>query len=447
MFFRLFSLTILISVFAFTATAQDTYTPLATMEGRSFTPQDLAANASNAWMKLPATLAQARKELLELQIDRLLLQQEANKRSISVDELIELDVHKKVPDPDENAIKTLYDENKSQIGDVPLSEIRGQLVSFLRIEPEKKAHDAYTAKLRSSAAIEYVKDVNAERVVAKDVFALVNTEPISQAAFLKRNGLTLYEYEANVYDLVESSLRMIVDAAVYQLEAQTLMIPVNELIKREITGKMKEFSPEESERLERALKDRLYQKYRVKYFITEPKPFIQNVSADDDPFIGKANAQVTVVVFADYECPACAAIHSVIKDIVAKEGDRVRLVFRDFPLTKVHDFAFPAALAANAANKQGKFFEYSDLLYSNQDQLDNESLVKYAKQLGLDVSKFSADLVDPANEAEVKKDMAEGDELGVAGTPSIFVNGYKVRALSYPAIKGAIEKALAGQLK
>ncbi len=447
MFFRLTSIFVLTYLFSLAVIGQETYTPLATMEGRSFTVQDLPSNASSAWMKLPATLSQAKTELLELQIDRILLQQAANKRSMSVDELIEVDVNKKVPDPDENAIKKLYDENKAEIGDTPLSEIRVQLVKFLRIEPEKKAHDAYTAKLRAAAKIEYVKDLNAERLVEKDVFAMVNDEPITQSRFVKRNGLSLYEYEANVYDLVESSLRMIVDAAVYQLEAQNLTIPVNELIKREVTSRMTVFSPEESSRLERTLKDRLYQKYRVKFFITEPKPFIQDVSADDDPFIGKANAAVTVVVFADYECPACAAIHSVIKDIVAKEGDRVRLVFRDFPLTKVHDFAFSAALAANAANRQGKFFEYTELLYSNQDQLDNESLVKYAGQIGLDVSKFSADLVDPANEAEVKKDMADGEALGVAGTPSIFVNGYKVRALSYPAITGAIQKALAGQLK
>jgi len=357
-----------------------------------------------------------------------------------------LEVYAKVPDPDEKSVKSLYDENRQSIGDIPLAEMRPQLVSYLRLEPEKEAREAYSRSLRSSARIEYVRDVNDDRLSLNDVLVTVNAEPITYAAYKKKNGLPLYEYEANVFDQLDYSLRMIVDSSVYQVESQGLGIQVNQLIAQEITSKMKDFSVAEQERLETALRGRLYKKYRVKFFMSEPKPYVQQISADDDPAMGKSTAKVYVVVFADYECPACAGVHPILKGLVKKYGEDVRLVYRDFPLKKIHANAFPAARAAFAAAKQGKFFEYSELLYENQDALDGDSLAKYAKELGLDIVKFSAAMNSEEAAAEVEKDLADGNEYGVTGTPSIFVNGYKIRTLSIQAFENAIERAIAGAL-
>ena len=427
--------------------SQESYTPLATMNGRSFTAQDLPPDIGNAWLSLPSTLIKARKELLEMQIESVLMSQEAAKRSLDKEALHEQEIHSKVPDPDEKAIKDLYEKNRAALGSSTLEDVRPQLVRYLRKKPEEKAQKAFIASLRTAAKIQYGKPLTSPKFSLNDVIATVNEEPITYARYKAKNGLILYEYEANVFDQVDTALRMIVDAAVYQIEASGLGIPVNRLIANEITSKLKDFSTEEQLKLENVLRSRLYAKYRVKYFITEPDPYTQFISKDDDPVLGKADAKVTIVVFADYECPACAGVHPLLKKLVAKYPQDVRLVYRDFPLVKVHNHAFEAALAANAASKQGKFFEYTELLYKNQQALDKESLKKYAADTGMDIVRFEADMNSAGAKAEVEKDIAEATRYGVTGTPSIFVNGYKVRNLSMISFEKAVKNAKAGKYR
>jgi protein-disulfide isomerase len=169
---------------------------------------------------------------------------------------------------------------------------------------------------------------------------------------------------------------------------------------------------------------------------------VQNISIDDDPTQGKTTAPVTVVMFTDFQCPACAATHPVLKKVLAEYADKVRFVVRDFPLVQIHQNAFQAALAANAANAQGKFFEYIEILYKNQTVLDAASLKKYADEAGLNQKQFALDLSQPKFADEVRKDMTDGKTYGISATPTIFVNGVKVRNLSAQAFKTAIENAL-----
>jgi protein-disulfide isomerase len=147
-------------------------------------------------------------------------------------------------------------------------------------------------------------------------------------------------------------------------------------------------------------------------------------------------------MFSDFQCPACARTHPELKRVIAEYKDKVRFVVRDFPLENAHPNAFEAALAANAAHRQGKFVEYIEILYRNQEALDGASLRTYAEQLKLDLAKFEAAIADPAAAAEVKKDQSDGRSYGVGGTPTIFVNGVKVHRLSAPAFRDAIERAL-----
>jgi protein-disulfide isomerase len=188
---------------------------------------------------------------------------------------------------------------------------------------------------------------------------------------------------------------------------------------------------------------RLSAKYNVKILLPEPAPIVQNIAIEaDDPQTGKASATVTVVMFTDFQCPACSSTHPVLKRTLAEYGDKIRFVVRDFPLENIHNNAFQAALAANAARAQGKFFEYSEILYRNQDALDKASLVKYAAEVGLNVKQFELDFSDARGEAEIRKDQADGRSYGVGGTPAIFVNGIKVQRLSADAFRRAIERAL-----
>ncbi|MGI8848923.1 MAG: DsbA family protein, partial [Pyrinomonadaceae bacterium] len=209
-----------------------------------------------------------------------------------------------------------------------------------------------------------------------------------------------------------------------------------------VTDKMREFSAEEREQLQTTFQKRLFQKYNAKILLKEQEPIAQNISTDDDPAQGKQNAPVTIVMFTDFQCPACAAVHPILKNILAQYGDKARLVVRDFPLTTIHENAFQAALAANAANAQGKFFEYTVLLYQNQDRLDAASLKKYASEAGLNQKQFELDLKSEKLTAEVRKDMADGKDYGINSTPTIFVNGVKIRQMSVENLRSAIEKAL-----
>ncbi|MBI3050720.1 MAG: thioredoxin domain-containing protein [Acidobacteria bacterium] len=145
--------------------------------------------------------------------------------------------------------------------------------------------------------------------------------------------------------------------------------------------------------------------------------------APDDPVLGGAKAPVTVIEFSDFQCPFCQRVMPTLKRLREAYGDRVRIVWKDFPLTSIHPQAFKAAEAGQCAREQGKFWEYHDRLFANQQALEPEFLKKYAAEVGLDAAKFNACL-DAAKYAErVQEQMGIGNALGVSSTPSVFING------------------------
>jgi protein-disulfide isomerase len=176
--------------------------------------------------------------------------------------------------------------------------------------------------------------------------------------------------------------------------------------------------------------------------LKDPPPVAQNVSIERSPSKGKIDAPITIVMFSDFQCSHCAAAHPVLRTVMADYADKIRFVVRNFPLESIHENAFRAALAASAANAQGKFFEYIELLYKNQDKLDVESLKKYAAQVGLNQKQFDLDLGSEKFAAAVRRDLQDGINYGVASTPTIYVNGVKVRSNSGQGIRRAIERAL-----
>jgi len=169
------------------------------------------------------------------------------------------------------------------------------------------------------------------------------------------------------------------------------------------------------------------------------------VSADDDPARGPQNAPVTMIEFADFQCPYCGRFHAQTLPLILKEyGDRVRLVYRDFPLTSIHPYAEKAAEAGECAHEQGKFWEYHDILYLNQTALDRASLGRYAQNAGLDTAQFDSCLDSGKYESEVAGDLRDGAAAGVQGTPAFFVNGRLISgAQPYSVFKSAIDAALA----
>ncbi len=169
------------------------------------------------------------------------------------------------------------------------------------------------------------------------------------------------------------------------------------------------------------------------------RPALQNVTVntDDDPYRGDKNAPLTIVEFSDYQCPFCGR-H--VKDTLPKlEADyiktgKVKYIFRDFPLESIHKEAAAAAAAAHCAGDQGKYWEMHDHLFANQRAIALAAFSDDAKTLGLDVATFETCMKDGKYTEEVKKDVADGVQIGITGTPTFFLARTD---LANPQIKGA----------
>jgi protein-disulfide isomerase len=144
-----------------------------------------------------------------------------------------------------------------------------------------------------------------------------------------------------------------------------------------------------------------------------------------DHVLGKENAPLEMVEYGDYECPHCGRAHPIVKDIIRQLGDHLKFVFRNFPLSNVHPHAVSAAVAAEAAALQGKFWEMHDIIFENQKTLEAEHLFLFAHKIGLDMERFKNDIQDPALNDKVEKDFYGGLRSGVNRTPTFFINGQK----------------------
>jgi protein-disulfide isomerase len=144
-----------------------------------------------------------------------------------------------------------------------------------------------------------------------------------------------------------------------------------------------------------------------------------------DHMQGKNTASLELVEYGDYQCPHCGHAYPIIKNLQQSLGADLKFVFRNFPLSEIHPDAFNAAVAAEAAGLQGKFWEMHDIIFENQQELDLESLFLYAKKIGLDVKRFKNDMQKDTLANKVEQDFESGVRSGVNGTPSFFINGKK----------------------
>ena len=166
---------------------------------------------------------------------------------------------------------------------------------------------------------------------------------------------------------------------------------------------------------------------------------------DDDTILGPEDAKITIIEFGDYECSFCKQWNAEIwPQLQAAYPDRIQLVYRDFPLIGLHENAVPAAEAANCAGEQGKYWAYHDLLFQNQESLSDEKYAILASELGLSISSFNTCLTDQTYASEVEDDFQEAITLGLTGTPTFFINGYRVEGVpSFDDFQGIIENILA----
>ena len=414
---------------------------LATATGKSFKAADLSPEIAVQLANQKKVLAEMRTQLLGQMIAHELLDLEAKATGSTPDKLLAAQ-RTKVADPTAAQIQAVYDANQAALGNRPLDAVKTDIVSFLRRDPEQKAVAEFVAALQTKYKYAVGKSINAPDLKPLDLVATMNGSQISAQGFETQNRLELNEFLHHTYEHIRGDIEIAVLNFLIAEEAKAKNVEPTAIIASEVTDKMREFSDEERERLESALMDRLFAKYQVKILLKEPPVIAQSISVDNEPSVGPATAPATIVMFSDFQCPACARTHPVLKRVLAEYPGKVRLVVRDYPLD-MHKDALNAALAANAAAKQGKYTEYIERLYANQDSLDKASLLRFAAELGLNAKQFEIDSSDAAAVAEIEQDRADGESHGVNSTPSIFVNGIKVHSLSASAFRRAINRALA----
>jgi len=175
-----------------------------------------------------------------------------------------------------------------------------------------------------------------------------------------------------------------------------------------------------------------------------------DVSEDDDPVKGDLSAPVTIIEFSDFQCPYCAKFYTDTLPQLEQEyidTGKVKIVYRDFPLTNIHPLATPAALAAECANEQNKFWEYHNILFEKQDEwveIGEDKFKEYASEIGLDAEQFADCFESEKYKDELLADLNDGDAAGVSGTPAFFINGRMLSgAQPFSAFQSIIEDELA----
>jgi protein-disulfide isomerase/uncharacterized membrane protein len=175
-----------------------------------------------------------------------------------------------------------------------------------------------------------------------------------------------------------------------------------------------------------------------RWFFAQP---VVHVPLDASPSRGDPAAPVTIVEFSDFECTHCAAFHQSLDDVLRRGEQNVRVVFRNFPLdsacnphvaSRLHPQACLAAIASQCAAEQGKFWQYHNMLFDNQQHLGREYLISYATRLGMDAGRFAACLTSESVQAQVERDTKAGAALGIDSTPTWFINGRKITGALEP---------------
>jgi protein-disulfide isomerase len=448
--------------------------PLAIVNGESITSVNLDPKVRQEVEALEARITEARRQILELQINTMLLESEAGKRRTTPQQLYDLEVARKIAEPTAAEIDKFIQDNRDQINQTDPVAMRQGVVLFLKGEREAKITDAFLQRLRLTNPVVNVAPANGSNLPAGAVLATVGGRPLTAGMVAERLKPIVYKLRLNTYQLTQQALDVTINDLLLLAEASRRNVPPEEIIRKEITEKL--HSPTEAEiakffeenkariptdlatassqiasfleekdrqRLEEEMSARLRSGANIRYLISRPELPLQTISVDDDPVRGVASAPVTIIEFTDFQCPACASLQPMLEEVLKSYGDKVKLVVRDFPLP-MHANARKAAEAANAANAQGKFFEYTALLFKRQDALDVPSLKKYASELGLNRAQFDAALDSAKYAAEVKHDIDDGTLYGVDSTPAVFVNGVAVTEMSVDALRAAIDRGLAG---
>jgi protein-disulfide isomerase len=273
----------------------------------------------------------------------------------------------------------------------------------------------------------------------------------------KSAAKALSEQRERFYHLQKQKLEEYVDAVILTREAKKSGVSVETLWDREVHFKIMPVTDDEIEVFYRSNKSRLgmdlkesreqirqflrnkkieaqkalYLKSlrsnsRIETYLKAPPLFRAEVPTTGAPSKGSEDAPVTIVKFEDYQCPFCKQVQPTVTELLSRYNGKIRLVHKDLPLDSIHPRASQAAEAARCAGEQGRFWSYHDILYANSPNVGQENLKSYAEEVGLDVNAFDRCLGSGKFRAVVQRDLMDGTQLGVRGTPTFFINGREI---------------------
>jgi protein-disulfide isomerase len=311
-----------------------------------------------------------------------------------------------------------------------------------------------------------------------EAIAEIDGTVITRAELERSAGKALFGAREQLYKLERQKLDEYIGATLLTREAQKRKVSVTMLLEQEVNGKVQPITEDEIQRFYDGNKARLpvnldkvhdqirdylheqkIEKQKIEFFkslrtkakvttyLTPPPVYRVEVPIAGAPMRGAEKAMVTIVKFEDFQCPFCKTVQPTFKDLLKKYDGKVRVVHKDLPLEAIHPLARQAAEAGRCAGEQGKFWEYHDKLYGNSPKLSAEDLKGAAKEVGLNVTTFEQCFASGKYRGAVQKDINDGAQLGLTGTPTFFINGREMSgAQPLDAFTAIIDEEL-GQTK
>ena len=284
--------------------------------------------------------------------------------------------------------------------------------------------------------------------------AEVDGQIISSADIDKSAGKELFSQRQALYTLEQKKLDEYIGALLLTKEAKRRGVSVATLLDQEINSKIASVTDADIAAFYDTNKDRLrvdFEKIReqireylrdqrveaqktifigslrknskIVTYLKPPPVFRAEISLNGAPYRGAETARVTIVKFEDFQCPYCKAVQPTFVDLLKRYDGKLKLVHKDLPLEAIHPQARDAAEAARCAGEQGKYWQYHDRLYAHSPKFSVDDLKNYAKETGMDTGNFERCLASGKFKPAVQKDLSEGGELGLSGTPAFFING------------------------
>lgn len=445
----------------------------AIVNGLKVTVDEIDEPIKDKIKEMQEQIIESRKNEVDLLINARLLDVEAKKRGVSAEKILQTDVESKLIEPTDADAQRFYDQNRAQLQG-QFSEMKPQILAYLRAERMRIQAKRLADQLRTTAQVKILAPATPPEKEGDRarVLATLNGEPITSGDVEEALAPYIFSVQDQIYELRKQSLDARVNDILLDQEAKKRSTTPQDLYRQEVGAKVKPPTDEEAEKfynenkanlkgtfeelkvqIIQYLQSKAYEKAENDYaaslrktatmesYLRPPEPPVVKIAIDDQPMKGNPDAPVTIVEFTDYQCPSCGRTQPIVEEVIKGYGDRVRLVARDFPLD-MHKNALKAAEAAEAAREQGKYWEYTAILFKNQEALEVAKLKEYATQIGLDRAKFDQALDTGKFYDKVQRDLREGEKLGVSSTPTIFINGKRLRDRTPESLKAAIDAAL-----